>query len=183
MTRQCRRPPGVARHPPHLERALQLAGAARSCDQRVPHRRVGGDACRPSILHQAKGPLQQHQLLAPARAARKAQWRSTLSAVLRPAVVRSAGSGAHTHTHTRTNTRTRTHSPSRLSPNPSPGPAHRSEGGSRLMCSAQALTTEAYTILSEGTPAAFISQYSWKALSASPAPAQAAARASMLGKA
>lgn len=45
------------------------------------------------------------------------------------------------------------------------------------MCCAQALTTEAYTILSEGTPADFISEYSWKALSASPAPAQAARQA------
>ena len=53
-------------------------------------------------------------------------------------------------------------------------PTHRSEAGRRSICSAHALTTALYTILSAATPSAFIWPYSWKACSASPAAAQAA---------
>lgn len=175
----------------HLKGALQLAGAARRRHQRVPHRGVCGDARRPGILHQPKGPLQQHQLLPPAGRAGRAQ------AAVAPShnVVCRCKAVSRYVLHATDSRRTPTsfikcQAPAPLpclhraseppylttAPTPGPSPAHRSEGGSRLMCCEQALTTEAYTILSDGTPAAFISEYSWKALSASPAPAQAAAQ-------
>ena len=73
--------------------------------------------------------------------------------------------------------------PQRAGPKPrSPAPptkphTHRSEAGSRWICSAHALTTALYTILSAGTPSAFIWPYSWNACSASPAAAHAAGQA------